>query len=416
MALPEAPPVAGRAGVDREAAPRPIRVLFMQSQEFFGADSMVHSLLMRHYDRAKVEVHVACAPGGRGSPSPSLAALRPIPGIRLRPTRFGPTLHRVSTRRLLADLPSAAPALLSLAGLAAYARHHRIDVVHGTEKPRDAFYGVLLGKVTGARSIVHVHVKCEGWMSPLVRWAMGQADGIVAISDFVGRSAVAMGYRPERVHVLRNGLEASAWDPATDGSTVRQELGIPAGVPVLAIVSRMFHWKGHLLLVEALAKVRDAVPDFRLLVVGADDARGAPDRGSLTAEIREQVGRLRLSEQVMFTGWRTDVERVLAACDVYAMPSFEEPLGVIYLEAMAMGKPVVALRSGGVPEVVEHGGSGLLSEPGDADGLAEHIVTLLRDPGLRARMGRRGRELVETANTPARMADEGLRIYRSLLS
>ncbi len=119
---------------------------------------------------------------------------------------------------------------------------------------------------------------------------------------------------------------------------------------------------------------------------------------------------------MVFTGWRSDVQRILAASDIYAMPSFEEPLGVIYLKAMAMRTPVVALRSGGVPEVVEHGGAGLLSEPDDDARLAANLVTLLRDPALREHMGRRGRELVETVHTPRRMAADGLRIYREVLS
>jgi glycosyltransferase involved in cell wall biosynthesis len=389
-----------------------IRALFMQSQDFFGADSMVHSLLMRHYDREAVEVHVACGPG----PSPALDALRSIPDLRLRTTRFGPTVNGVSAFRRLASLPSGAAAAASLAGLAAYVKRNRIDVIHGTEKPRDAFYGVLLGKLTGARSIVHVHVKCEGWMSPLVRWAMREADAIVAISGFVADSAVAMGYPRDKVHCLVNGLDASAWNPSVDGSEVRRELGLPCGVPVLTIISRMFHWKGHLLLVEALGRVRREMPDFRLVVVGEDDERGAPGRGSLTAEVKALAARHGLCEQIVYAGWRSDVERLLAASDIYAMPSFEEPLGIVYLEAMAMEKPVVALRSGGVPEVVEHGGSGLLSDPGDVERLAENILALLRDAELRRRMGRRGRELVEHVHTPRRMAADGVRIYRDVLA
>jgi glycosyltransferase involved in cell wall biosynthesis len=184
---------------------------------------------------------------------------------------------------------------------------------------------------------------------------------------------------------------------------------------VLAIISRMFHWKGHLHLVRALGRVREEMPDFRLVVVGEDDQRGSPGRGSLTAEMRAVAADVGLSDQIVYAGWRSDIERLLAACDIYAMPSFEEPLGVVYLEAMAMAKPVVALRSGGVPEVVEDGGSGLLSEPGDVDGLAQSILTLLRDRELRARMGRRGRNLVETVHTPRRMAADGVRIYREVL-
>src|SRR5207237_8123470 len=104
---------------------------------------------------------------------------------------------------------------------------------------------------------------------------------------------------------------------------------------------RMFHWKGHLLLVEALGRVRQAMPDFRLVVVGADDERGAPGRGSLTAEVKALAARHGLGEQIVYAGWRSDVERLLAESAVDALPSFEEPLGIVYLEARAMEQPVL---------------------------------------------------------------------------
>jgi glycosyltransferase involved in cell wall biosynthesis len=399
----------------RSGGDRRIRVLFMQSQSFFGSDSKMHSLLMRDYDRDQVEVHVACARGSRTSPSASLRALSTVPDIALRPTSFGPTVHDRSRGGVLASLPAAVPLAGSLGALAWYIRRHGIDVVHGTEKPRDAFYGVLLSRLAGARSVVHLHVGYAGWLSPLVRWAIREADGVVAVSRFVADTAVAAGVPPDKVHVLVNGLDAERWDPEADGGPVRREFGIAPGQPVLAIASRLYHWKGHPLLVRALAEVRREVLDVRLLVIGEDDPRAAPDRGSLTAELRQLASELDLTENVIFTGFRSDVQSLLAACDVYAMPTFEEPCAVAFLEAMAMARPVVALRSGGTPEIVPDGEAGLLSQPNDVPGLAANILRLLRDRELARRMGRAGRRRVETVLTPARMAADGLRIYRRVL-
>ena len=390
-------------------------VLFMQSQSFFGSDSMMHSLLMKHYDPSQVEVHVACNPGSRSNPSASLRALRDIPGLHLRPTHFGPSVFRTSRLAAARSLPSAVPMLADLSALAVYVRRHHIDIIHGTEKPRDAFYGVLLAKLTGAKSIVHLHVGCEDWISPLVRWAMAETDAIVAVSSFVAQTAVAKGYPSAKVHVLLNGLDASRWVSGTDGSTVRQELGIRPDETVLAIISRLYHWKGHLELVRALAHVKEQVDAFRLLIVGEDDPRAAPGRGSLTAELRALTSNVGLNDHVVFTGFRPDIPQILAACDIFAMPTFEEPCAVAFLEAMAMERPIIALRSGGTPEIVEDGRAGLLSEPGDNDQLARNIVTLARDPDLRRRMGRSGRRRVETYLTPRRMAEDGLRIYQAIL-
>jgi glycosyltransferase involved in cell wall biosynthesis len=104
----------------------------------------------------------------------------------------------------------------------------------------------------------------------------------------------------------------------------------------------------------------------------------------------------------------------MAAADVFAMPSVGEPFGLVYLEAMAMGLPVVALRSGGVPEVVGHDVTGLLSEPGDELGLARNVAALLADPQRRARMGAAGRQRVVDGFTPRRMAADMAAVYRAV--
>jgi glycosyltransferase involved in cell wall biosynthesis len=98
------------------------------------------------------------------------------------------------------------------------------------------------------------------------------------------------------------------------------------------------------------------------------------------------------------------------------LASFEEPFGLVFAEAMAMKRPVVALASGGAPEVVDHGGSGLLAAPKDVEMIAAHLLTLLRDPALRARMGEHGRRRVETMFAPRRFARDAAALYDKLLS
>jgi glycosyltransferase involved in cell wall biosynthesis len=106
----------------------------------------------------------------------------------------------------------------------------------------------------------------------------------------------------------------------------------------------------------------------------------------------------------------------MAAADIFAMPSFEEPFGIVFAEAMAMKLPVVALNNGGTKEVVEHGKDGLLSEPGDIATLADNLVTLLRDPALRRQMGDYGREQVKKRFTVEHLADEMAQIYERVAS
>jgi glycosyltransferase involved in cell wall biosynthesis len=137
---------------------------------------------------------------------------------------------------------------------------------------------------------------------------------------------------------------------------------------------------------------------------------------SYTRELRQLAAQLDVTEHVVFTGERSDIPRVMAACDVFILPSFEEPFGLVFLEAMAMGKPVVALDNGGTPEVVEHGRSGLLSPPWDIPALASNITTLVRDPELRLRLGRQGRERVLQHFNAPRMARDAERAYAAVLA
>jgi glycosyltransferase involved in cell wall biosynthesis len=394
---------------------RKTNVLFIQSQDYFGADSMIHSLIMRHLDRSRVVVHVACNAGTPTEKSAALSALEGIPDLHIRQTEFGPSVTARSRSAIARDVLRGVPALKSLLGLVAYARKHHIDIVHGTEKPRDAFYGLLVARLAGARAVTHLHVKIENWISPLVRWAMRQDDGLLAVSAFVARSAVNMGYSSEKLYYVLNALDASRWDPGLDGSAIRAEFKIPADMPALAIISRLFPWKGHTELLKAIARAKPGMPEFRLFVVGQDDARATPGGGSYLAQLKQLASELGLNQQVIFTGFRRDVAEILASADVFVMPTFEEPCAVAFIEAMAMGKPVIALDSGGTPELVPNDKAGLLSPPNDIDALAENIKRMISDPELRRQMGDYGRRRVVEYLTPQRMAQEVEGVYMAIL-
>lgn len=393
-----------------------IAVMFMQSQAFFGSDSMIHSLLMRCFDRSHFEVSAACDAEFERAPSASYKALSTIPDLTLCKVNFGPTITDRTKKQVVADAVLGVPQLLvSLISLSWFARRHRVTIIHGTEKPRDAFYGLLVSRLIGAKCVVHLHVKCENWMSPLVRWAMRHADAIIGVSQFVADSAVAKGYAADKVRFVLNSIDASAWNPEADGSGVRREFNIDPDVPVLAIISRLFHWKGHSELLRALHLVKQRGTRFKLLIIGEDDQRVDSQRGSYTMELRQLTEQLGLQDEVIFTGFRSDIEALLAACDIYAMPTFEEPCAVAFLEAMAMAKPIIALDSGGTPQLVDNGQGGLLSAPGDIETLAANTERLLGDAELRQQMGAYGRRRVLEYFTPQRMAREVEAIYSRLM-
>lgn len=393
-----------------------VGVLFVFAQDGFGADAAVHSDIIRNLDRDRFDVHVACTDGGGdGAREPdSLIKFRSIPEIKLRPTRFAPTLGQRSPEAVLRALRSAGAFSADFLALRRYVARERIRIVHSTERPRDAAYGVGLAKLAGARSVVHVHVKWSNEYSALARWGVQRADAVFSISRYVTSTLLDMGRPGATIHTVLNGIDPSRWDPTVDGSELRRELGIAEDALVLASVSRLFSWKGQRELLRAFALVRSELPNTRLLIVGADAQE--VEGSSFTVELKALARTLGVAEDVLFTGPRSDVPRVMAACDLFTMPSFEEPFGLVFLEAMAMKKPVVALDNGGTPEVVEHGRSGLLSPPEDIRGLAANILGLLRDPARRRQMGEYGRSQVLSRFSAQRMAADAASAYERVLA
>jgi len=385
-----------------------IRVLFINSALLAGADTWIHLLLLRNLSQVQFELHAAGQPG---SPAPALDELRAIPGIALRPTNFGPSLWGRSNLQKIAKITNALPAAASLLGLASYIRRHRIEILHSTDRPRDAIMCVVLAALTGARALIHAHVNYGDWMSSGVIWAFGRADAIVGVSNHTARTFLEAGYRPDRVHAVLNAIEPSRWDPSLDRRTGRASLRIPDGAPLIVSVARLFRSKGHFELLSALALVKRKHPSVRVAIVGSD----YPADSGTTEMLKEHARDLGVLENVIFTGQRSDVALLLAACDVFSLPSFEEPFGLVFAEAMAMKRPVVALTDGGTPEVVEHGKCGLLSAPGDVDALAANLTKLLDDPELRTQFGEYGRSRVEQHFTPQRMASDFARIYTGML-
>jgi glycosyltransferase involved in cell wall biosynthesis len=385
------------------------RVLFINSALFTGADTWIHFLLLRSLSQGEFELHAA---GQLGSPAPAFDELRAIPGIALRPTNFGPSLWQRSKLQKLASIADALPTAASLLGLAAYIRHHRIEILQSTDRPRDAIACVALAALTGAKALIHAHVNYGDWMGRGVTWAFGRADAIVGVSSHTASTFVKAGYRSDRVHAVLNAIDPSRWDPSLDPAPGRASLGVPDDAPLIVSAARLFRWKGHFELLSALALVKRKHPNVRLAIVGSD----YPADSGTTRMLKEHASKLGIGENVIFTGQRSDIAALLAACDVFSLPSFEEPFGLVFAEAMAMKRPVVALSNGGTQEVVEHGKCGLLSSPGDIDALAANLLRLLDDPALRTQFGEQGRSRVEQHFTPQRMASDFAALYARMLA
>lgn len=390
-----------------------MRVLFVHTatQPPLGADTWVQVQIIRALDRSSHALHVACATGAPHSPTPTYQALKGIDGIEVVPVNFGPELYRRSTAGRVLALFGVFPAILSLVRLVLYIRRHRIQILHTTDRPRDALACVVLARLTGARLIVHSHVAYSAeWMGRSLQWAMHRADALVAVSEFVRSTLVDGGAAPDDVHVVLNAIELDRWVPGVGREAARAEFGYSADDRVVITVCRLFPPKGPAELIRAIAGVRQQHAHVRLLLVGQEMEGGYID------ELRAGARALGIEPIVTFAGRRSDVPELMAAADVYAMPSTFEPFGLVYAEAMVMELAVVALDNGGTPEVVEHGVTGLLSAVDDHDALVEHLSSLVAEPARCRDMGTRGRRRVQERFMLSRQAADMASVYRLVAS
>lgn len=250
-----------------------------------------------------------------------------------------------------------------------------IDILH-VHSPYAAI-GARLG-LRGSRRPLIVYTEHNTWSTyrALTRWGNGATyslnDYVFTVSEEVRASirgrvrseTLYHGIAPEQVQVAPNG--------------VRAELGIPSDAPVVGTVGNFRIYKGHIYAIRAISRVREQLPDVKLVLVGM---------GPREVHLRREVDRLGLGDCVVFTGPRADAPRVASAFDVFVVPSYEEGLSIALIEAMSLGKASVVTRVGGLPEVIRDGEEGLIVPARDPEELARGILKLLIDEGLREQMG-----------------------------
>jgi glycosyltransferase involved in cell wall biosynthesis len=224
----------------------------------------------------------------------------------------------------------------------------------------------------------------------LLRRLTPKMDHLIAVSRAIVRKLEDEGRVSAPISLIYNGVDLTRYREPEVCCTLQAEYGIAAGSPIVGVVARLEVEKGHPTLLEAWPRVLASVPNAHLLVVGEGSRREA-----LEAQARSLglLGSERPS--VTFTGRRDDVPAVTAALDVAVLPSYREAQGLSILEAMALARPVVASAVGGIPEMIEHGRTGLLVPPKDPDFLAHAIVRLLDDHPYADTLGKAGRDLVE---------------------
>jgi len=353
--------------------PAPVRVLYLIDSLGPGGAEHLLAASLPFLRRAGVEPSVVVLQEQQGNP---VARRIEAQGIPVRELGIRRLRQRGAYRAVRRAIVAAAPEVV----------HTQLEFAH--------VLGILAARRLGLPTVATLHTLDEppprsrlALHFRLMAWALRRARRVMAVSEITRRHYLQRArLRPERVATVYNGIDPTGFQQGPEErAAVRAVLGVDPAAPVLVTVAVQREPKGIQHMLAALPEVIAAFPEVRYLLVGDGPHRSA---------LEEQAARLGLSDRVIFTGARDDVARLLAAADLFILPSLTEALPTVVAEAMAAGLPVVATTVGGIPEMVRPGDAALLVPPADPEALAEAVGRLLANPRQAAAMGLAGRRLV----------------------
>jgi len=387
----------------------PVRILYLSDTggPMGGAAASLVSLVKR-LDRERFELHALL--GSDGDFAEALRKLDVDVGVSpLRPIvrSANPfTLARCFTR-----LGGGCRAVLRVA------REKQIDIIHANDNTV-VFFAVVPSVLRKRKALWHVRspVRRLGVIGSIL---VNHSDAIVFCSE-----ANAEPFRryfakaSARMHTVYEGVDIPALAECARTTTIRQDFHLAPDVPLAGMVGRITRIKGQDEFLKAAVVISELQPRARYLIVGAP---AAGSREALEAdrayeiELRRLARKLQLEDKVIFTGHRGDVPGILKELAVLVVPSRREGLGLVALEAMALGVPVVASNVGGLPEIIEPERTGLLVPPSAAGAIGMAVGRLLANRNLARRLAEAARQEVEARFTADEHARSIARIYNSLM-
>ncbi|NLO75183.1 MAG: glycosyltransferase family 4 protein [candidate division WS1 bacterium] len=311
------------------------------------------------------------------------------------------------TLRNLQDmLASARPVYRVMRGL----RNGRADLVH-TNTLKGHLLGGLAARLARLPLIWHVRDLLEEGQGRalLLQAARTLRPRVIAISEAVARQFDGLSLR---VDLIPNGVPLERFTPGEAPESLREEWSLRPEECVIVCVGRLTPWKGHRTLLRAFAEVLQECPECHLLVVG-EVAFWSQEYGQ---ELHELAERLELGDRLIWTGFRPEIPEILRLSDFLVLPSRDEPFGRVLVEAMAVGKPVIATSSGGAPEIVLPEETGLLVPPEDPEALAEAMVRMAKGSDLRQKWGQTGLERAAQHFDVRRVVAQVQGVYEEMLN
>ena len=294
-------------------------------------------------------------------------------------------------------------------------RENGIDLVHTHSDLNNAKSEIIASWMTGVPCVSHVHGYIE--LSHFDNFFSRFVDAFIYISTDLAEHNITQGKPQDKGVIIYNGVDLEKFAQPYDSDNVRAEFGCTSKNILVGIVGRIDWWKGHEYFLEAVAKVAKRVPGIKGMIIGSLEENVAIELNRLYLEkLHFMVKALGLKENIIFTGHREDVPRLLSALDVVIHASSEpEPFGLVVIEGMAAGKPVIATEAGGVLDIIENGISGLLVTIRDSEAMAQAILQVILNREQAEQMGLAARRRVAERFTVQHQMTTVQKLYDTIL-
>lgn len=309
--------------------------------------------------------------------------------------------------------------LVFIAKLYRFLKINRFDILH-THTINGNFYGRIAGKLAGITYLlttVHSHIidELKGLKEPSLfdqfryridlffsRWT----STLVVVAESIRVRLIKERIPVEKINVVENGVDINEFKPSPQiGLEVRKELCIPDGKKVIGIIGRMVPLKNHMLFLESAREVSKERQDVYFLIVGD---------GPLRDNIQKYAKSLEFGKRIIFTGWRSDINRIIPSLDILVLCSQVEGHNIVILEAMSCEKPVIGTDVRGIHSIIKNSENGILVPPGDPIGLAKTMLYLLNNPEKAEALGKAGRRYVKEKFSVDKMVSAYLHLYSNL--
>lgn len=377
-----------------------IKILYVIGSSGMGGAEKLLYLLVKNLNKKRFETYIACPPGGF---------------MFERFQRYANQVEAMDFRNWVS------PKRIYL--LKEYIESKGIDIVH-THLYSTDFLGIIAARLAGAPHIlstVHGHNFSDfsrpglrsaknALVSLFYRSVYALTQNVITVcrelkTDLSGRFGIKVS--PDKIRVIYSGIEINRTGgvPEYGENDIEGRL-FKKGLTHIGVVGNLDRVKGQHILMKAIPMILKKAPDVRFLFVGSGQEMGP---------LKRLARGLGINEHVVFTGAYPDADRIMELCDIIVLPSLNEGLPLTMLEAMAVGKPVVAARVGGVPEAIEDGKTGLLVQPNDPKAMAEAIISLLGDRKSAIMLGENAKEKMRGYFTLESMIKETESFYEGII-